>query len=414
MLSKNMTNEPHSIGRATLSDRASHALERARTLGRVLRDTAASRDAERILPYDALALLREHDLLNLRTPHVLGGDEIEYGDVVRVIAELARGDSNVAQLLVPHYVYLERMRLMADEAPARRVWRRVREGALIGNASTERGSARSGEITIRLAPAAGGYRLSGQKFYSTPTLFADLVFATVRDEHERIVYTVLPTDREGITRVDDWDGLGQRVTGSGTTIFENVRVSADEIIVVGDWMERRHYTSSGAQILFAALKSGIAHAALDDARDWARNGARPSRTTGIEHVTLDPYVQALVGELSTAALGAQLVLHHAADALTHASHAQYRDLPDEALEAILVETAIKTAQAQLATEQAALLIAQKLFDVGGTSTALKRHNFDRHWRNARTVSLHDPIVYRSKAIGAHLLRGDAPPLGFTY
>jgi alkylation response protein AidB-like acyl-CoA dehydrogenase len=406
--------EPANASAAAPSDRASRALERAGTLAQVLRDTAASRDAERILPYDALALLREHDLLNLRTPHALGGDEIDYGDVVRVIAELARGDSNVAQLLVPHYVYLERMRLMAGGDISQRVWRRVREGALIGNASTERGSARSGEITIRLTPEAGGYRLSGRKFYSTPTLFADLVFATVRDEHDRIVYAVLPTDREGITRVDDWDGLGQRVTGSGTTIFENVRVNADEIIVVGDWMERRHYTSSGAQILFAALKSGIAHAALDDARDWARDGARPSRTTGVEHVTLDPYIQALAGELSTAALGAKLVLHHAADALTQASHAQYRDLPDQALEAILVETAVKTAQAQIATEQAALLIAQKLFDVGGTSTALKRHNFDRHWRNARTVSLHDPIVYRSKAVGAHLLRGDAPPLGFTY
>ncbi|MDR5781077.1 acyl-CoA dehydrogenase family protein [Caballeronia sp. LZ065] len=396
------------------SERAQRALARARRLAQSLRGTAASRDAQRILPYDALALLREHDLLNLRTPYALGGDEIEYGDVVRVIEELARGDSNVAQLLVPHYVYLERMRLMADEALGRRLWRRVRDGALIGNASTERGSARSGEITIRLVPEPDGYRLTGRKFYSTPTLFADVVFATVRDERDRIVYAVLPTDRDGITRVDDWDGLGQRVTGSGTTIFENVRVNPDEIIVVGDWMERRHYTSSGAQILFAALKSGIAQAALDDARDWARDGARPSRTTGVEQVTLDPYVQALVGELATAALSAKLVLHHAADALTQASHAQYADLPEQALEAVLVETAVKTAHAQLATEQAALLIAQKLFDVGGTSTALKRHNFDRHWRNARTISLHDPIVYRSKAIGAHLLRGDAPPLGFTY
>ncbi|SDV47194.1 acyl-CoA dehydrogenase family protein [Chitinasiproducens palmae] len=397
-----------------LADRAREALERARSLAPKLREKAAVRDAERILPYDALALLREHDLLGLRTPVRLGGAEIEYGDVVRVIAELARGDSNVAQLLIPHYVYQERMRLMGDEAIKQRIWRQVAEGALIGNASTERGSARSGEITIQLAPNGAHYRLSGRKFYSTPTLFADLVFATVLDPQDRIVYAILPTDREGVTRVDDWDGVGQRVTGSGTTIFENVRVDADEIVVVGDWMKRRHYTSSGAQLLFAAVKSGIARAALDDARDWARDGARPSRTTQVEHVTLDPYVQALVGELSTAALSAQLVLGHAADALTVASHAQYEDLASDVLEAVLVDTSVKAAQAQLATEQAALLVAQKLFDVGGTSTALKRHNFDRHWRNARTLSLHDPIVYRSKAIGAHLLRGDAPPLGFTY
>ncbi|MGF6767657.1 alkylation response protein AidB-like acyl-CoA dehydrogenase [Paraburkholderia sp. GAS199] len=399
---------------ASTSSRAHDALRRARTLARTLREKAAARDAERILPYDALALLREYDLLGLRTPSSLGGNEIDYGDVVRVIAELARGDSSVAQLLVPHYVYQERMRLMGDDALKQRVWRRVAQGALIGNASTERGSARSSEITIQLTADGSDYRLSGRKFYSTPTLFADLVFATVLDPHNRIVYAILPTDRDGITRVDDWDGVGQRVTGSGTTIFDNVEVKAEEIVVVGYWTGRRHYTSSGAQILFAALKSGIAYAALDDARDWARDGARPSRTTQVEHVTLDPYVQALVGELATSALAAELVLGHAADALTRASHAQYDDLPPDALETILVDTAVRTAQAQLATEQAALHVAQKLFDVGGTSTALKRHNFDRHWRNARTISLHDPIVYRSKAIGAHLLRGDAPPLGFTY
>ncbi|MDM0086690.1 MULTISPECIES: acyl-CoA dehydrogenase [unclassified Variovorax] len=394
--------------------RAQQALARARELARTLRSDAAVRDAQRILPYDALRLLREHQLLNLRTPLALGGDEIEYGDVVRVIAELARGDSNVAQLLIPHYVYLERLRLMGEAPLQARIWRRVREGALVGNASTERNTSRSGEITIRLEPEGAGFRFSGRKFYSTPTLFADVVFATVLDPQGRIVYAVLPTDREGITRLDDWDGLGQRLTGSGTTVFENVRVEADEIVLVGDWMNRRHYTSSGAQILFAAVKSGIAHAALDEAIDWAREGARPTRVSQVEHVTLDPHVQVLVGELSTAALGAELVLHRAADALTHASHVQYDETSRERLEQILSDTAISTAQAQLATEQAALHIAQKLFDVGGTSTALRRHNFDRHWRNARTISLHDPIVYRSKAIGAHALRGEAPPLGFTY
>ncbi|KAF1044493.1 acyl-CoA dehydrogenase family protein [Xylophilus sp.] len=406
--------DPSAEEAAQATLRAQEALARARQLARVLRRDAAVRDAQRILPHDALRLLREHDLLNLRTPLALGGAEIAYGDVVRVIAELARGDSNVAQLLIPHYVYLERLRLMGDDGIQQRIWRRVRRGALAGNASTERNTARSGEITIRLQPDDDGFRLTGRKFYSTPTLFADLVFATVLDVQERIVYAILPTDREGITRLDDWDGVGQRLTGSGTTIFENVRVEADEIVVVGDWMNRRHYTSSGAQILFAAVKSGIAHAALDDALDWAREGARPTRVSQVEHVTLDPHVQVLVGELSTAALGAELVLGRAADALTHASHVQYAESSRERLDDVLADTAIRTAQAQLATEQAALHIAQKLFDVGGTSTALRRHNFDRHWRNARTISLHDPIVYRSKAIGAHALRGEAPPLGFTY
>lgn len=408
------TLSPPAAAASTFAARGQAALARARALAPLLRDKSAERDAQRILPHDALQLLRERDLLNLRTPQAIGGTEIDYGDLVRVIAELARGDSNVAQLLIPHYVYLERLRLMGEAPLQQRVWERVRAGALVGNASTERGTGTSGEITLRLEPEGNGYRFSGRKFYSTPTLFADLVFATVLDPQGRIVYAILPTDRAGITRLDDWDGVGQRLTGSGTTVFESVRVESDEIVLVGEWMNRRHYTSSGAQILFAAVKSGIGQAALDDAIDWARDGARPTRNAQVEHVTLDPFVQVLVGELSTDALGAELVLHHAADALTQASHAQYTQDSRERLDQLLTETAIKTAQAQLATERAALHIAQKLFDIGGTSTALRCHNFDRHWRNVRTISLHDPIVYRSKAVGGHVLRGDPPPLGFTY
>lgn len=38
---------------------------------------------------------------------------------------------------------------------------------------------------------------------------------------------------------------------------------------------------------------------------------------------------------------------------------------------------------------------------------------DRHWRNARTISVHNPAIYKARAIGDHLLNGAALPFAWS-
>jgi hypothetical protein len=41
---------------------------------------------------------------------------------------------------------------------------------------------------------------------------------------------------------------------------------------------------------------------------------------------------------------------------------------------------------------------------------LQKYGFDRHWRNARTLSLHNPLDFKSMHAGDYLVNGNLPPV----
>ncbi|MCW2557600.1 MAG: acyl-CoA dehydrogenase, partial [Mycobacterium sp.] len=46
---------------------------------------------------------------------------------------------------------------------------------------------------------------------------------------------------------------------------------------------------------------------------------------------------------------------------------------------------------------------------GGASASSRQRNLDRHWRNIRTITLHNPVAYKARVIGENLLHGTALP-----
>ena len=49
-----------------------------------------------------------------------------------------------------------------------------------------------------------------------------------------------------------------------------------------------------------------------------------------------------------------------------------------------------------------------LFEVGGASATAERFRLDRHWRNARTLASHNPVIYRDRVVGQYFLNGTSP------
>jgi len=70
---------------------------------------------------------------------------------------------------------------------------------------------------------------------------------------------------------------------------------------------------------------------------------------------------------------------------------------------------VAVAEAKVAATEASLLAGSKLIELGGTSATLEEHNLDRHWRNARTHTVHDPVRWKLNAIGRYFLSGTLPP-----
>lgn len=381
----------------------------AARLGRKFAEGAAARDAHRMLPYGEIDALRESGLLAARLPAPYGSDASLF-DMTRAIIELSRGDPNIAQAIGPHLSFVEKLILFGDARDQQRYYPRIADGALVTNAIAERGGKVVGEIRSTLRRDGDGYRLNGRKDYTTGGLFAQLLYITALLDDGKSVQVVLPPDRNGLTIVDDWDGFGQRVTASGSVLLDNVAVSEDEFLS-GSQNKSRSYFGASSQLHHAAIDAGIALAALDDAISYARERARPVPEANVAQASLDPYVIHSVGELSTIARAAVAIVERAARQLDETADAYHRGA---ATDDLLAETSIAVAEAKAVANDASLRASEMLFRVGGASASLRSLGLDRHWRNARTHTLHDPVAYKYKAIGDFLLNGSKPPINAKY
>jgi len=75
----------------------------------------------------------------------------------------------------------------------------------------------------------------------------------------------------------------------------------------------------------------------------------------------------------------------------------------------VAEASIAVARARAWTTETALAAGNLLFELAGSRATLAEFNFDRHWRNARTHTLHDPVRWKYPAIGNYVLNGVLPP-----
>ncbi|MFO6004219.1 hypothetical protein ACLBTR_27420, partial [Pseudomonas aeruginosa] len=57
----------------------------------------------------------------------------------------------------------------------------------------------------------------------------------------------------------------------------------------------------------------------------------------------------------------------------------------------------------------AMLAGSKLIELGGSRACLAELGLDRHWRNARVHTLHDPVRWKYHAVGDYYLNGRLPP-----
>jgi len=366
-------------------------------------DAAAERD--RVLQYGAVEQLRHAGLLSLRVPARYGGPGAGTRDVLSAVIQIARGSSNVAQSLRAHFGFSERLLSnRASEAERAQWFPVVNSGLVFGNAITDaNGKAPGSSDTTLFADSEGVLRLNGYKFYSTGTLFADVIAVSAIDADGRDLQAIVPTDRHGVELYDDWDGFGQRLTASGGTRFTDVTVNPVEVITVSDGKHLGHSTAF-LQLYLAAVTAGIAHGVLDDAVAYVREKARPASHSLADSASGDPFILAAVGDIAADAAAAEALVLTAAAAIDAVVDDGRQADPDA-----LAELSVTVAKAQLVAERLTLTAAERLFDTGGASATARKLNLDRHWRNTRTVASHNPLAYKAYTAGNYAVNGVWPP-----
>ncbi|HEV7955557.1 MAG TPA: hypothetical protein VGP10_00165 [Marisediminicola sp.] len=363
---------------------------------------AVARECERRLPFAEIETLRAAGFTRVSLPAAFGGDAATHAELFELLAELARRDSNLAQLFRSHFSFIDRT-IHWPSSPSRDArLRALADGAIHGNATFERSSAKVGTFGTRVTHDGEGMRLDGTKYYSTGTLYADLV-SVAADRDGESVSVLLRTDTLGVERIDDWRGFGQRMTGSGTTVFDRVRLSGDQVLDRDS--DRLSHGGAFVQLVLLAALTGIGRAILDDATRFVRTRTRTYSHGSAATPQADPIVQEVVGELSGRSFIADAALAAAVTTLARSSAAILAGADDAAQR--VADADVATARAQLAILPAVLQAATDLFEVGGASAVDADLALDRHWRNARTIASHNPARYKARALG-DLLINDTP------
>jgi alkylation response protein AidB-like acyl-CoA dehydrogenase len=366
------------------------------------RIAARALDAEltRTLPFEQIRWLAEAGFGAARIPVELGGDGLTWPELTRLLVELAAADSNVVQALRGHFALVEDQ-LYHHPHDDRSAWLgRFAAGEIAGNAWTEPGA---GGVATRLDGTGDDLTLTGRKFYSTGSIYADWIDAVAKRPDGSDVAVIVSARQEGVTILDDWDGFGQRLTGTGTTIFDGARVEASAVF---EFASRFPYQTALYQHFHLATLAGIAQAVERDAAEEVRRRRRAFSHNNATTVRQDPQVLAVVGEISARGYVATATALRAAEAIEAAYAA--RDLDPDAEHAVDVRAEIETAQAQVVLSTLVPQAAAAIFDGLGASSTSTEKALDRHWRNARTVATHNPWVLKARVVGDWLVNGTEP------
>jgi len=377
------------------------ALQAARELAESAREQAARRDQQRKLPWAEIEQFTRSGLGSISVPKAFGGPDVSFTTIAEVFRLISAADPALGQIPQNQFGMLQLLRLTATEAQQAAIFRSVLDGWRIGNAGPERGTKDTLTLKARITRSADGYRISGEKFYSTGALFAHWVAVKALDDEGRQRLAFVRRGSPGLRIVDDWSGFGQRTTASGTVLLDQVPVDAE--LVIDNWRQRDIPNIQGAasQLIQAAIDAGIAEAAIDDAIAFVREKSRPWIDANVDRASDDPYVIADIGRLKLELHAAEALLRRAARVLDEVNAG-----PIETGAA--ARASIAVAEAKVLTTEIALQASEKLFELAGSRATLAEFNLDRHWRNARVHTLHDPVRWKYHAVGAYHLNGTLP------
>ncbi|MDW9901166.1 SfnB family sulfur acquisition oxidoreductase [Sinorhizobium meliloti] len=378
------------------------ALAIARELALRFSDRASERDLERVLPHDELDQLAQSGLLAISIPSEYEGIDVSNVVLAEITAILSEADSSIGQIPQGHFYVLEALRQHATEEQKQFFFGRAMAGDRFGSALSESGDKIIGDDKTQITGNGAGYRINGRKQYCTGVLFADWLAISALDAADRMTISFVPRAAEGVRIIDDWDSFGQRVTGSGTAVLENVHVDLGSVVPHHRGFERPNTVRSVGQIIHAGVDLGIARAAFRETLDLVRDAAA-ANGSGMERASEDALTTARVGEVAIRLEAATALIEHAGRKV---DTAQVDPTEEHAVEASLSVTAAKVLAAE-----AALEAANALFDLAGSASAKVALNLDRYWRNARAHALQDPVRWKHHLVGNYHLKGVKPRSG---
>ena len=388
------------LAQAHIIQSDAEALDIAHALAEQFKSNAVQRDAQRILPFQEIEAYSQSGLWAITVPKQYGGAEVSSLTVAKIIALMSGVDGSIGQIPQNHFYALEVLRNTGTEQQKQKLYAEVLKGARFGNALAEFKTKNATQKQTAITPTEHGFVVNGEKFYCTGSLFAHRIPTLVKDHENREFLAFIARESEGLELIDDWSGFGQRTTGSGTVKFNNVQVAAEDIIPFDSAFSQATLVGPFAQIMHAAIETGIARAAFEETLHRVRQ-ARPWIDSGVDQATADPLILFELGRIVADVRASEVLLKQAARSIDAAK--------PQPTAANIAKASLDVAKVRAHSTETALKASSKLIELAGSRGSQREDGLDRFWRNARVHTLHDASRWKYYFIANHLLNGVLPP-----
>lgn len=380
------------------------AIQAAQTLAAQFAQTAAERDKLGGHAKHERDLIRASRLLSLSIPKRYGGDGANWATIFKTIQIIATADSSMAHIYAFHHLLIATVQLFSQADQYAPWFKATAEGQLFwGN------SLNPLDQRVKFEQQSEDlFTFHGDKSFSSGAMDSDMLLCSAHDAAGKLWIAVIPSQREGVQFLGDWNNMGQRQTDSGTTRFEQVQIARDELLLNPGPLSTAYASLRPliAQLIFVHLFLGVAEGAFNTAQSAVQT-QKAWQSALVERAVDDPYIQKHFADFYVQLQSVRFLAQHAVQHL----EAAWQQGPSLSAEQ-RGQVAIAIATAKIAATNTALSITQNMFQVMGARATTAQLNLDRFWRNVRTQTLHDPIDYKYQELGQWLLTDLYPSANF--
>jgi len=355
----------------------------------VLAPHAAQWDRDAALPDEVVRQMGELGLLGMLVPEAQGGSKTDDLAYALAIEEIAAGCASCSTLMSVHNsvgcVPILRFGTAAQQAQ----WLpRLAAGEVIGAFCLTEPQAGSEADALRTRAVLDGdhWVITGAKQFITNGRRAGMaiVFAVTDPElgKKGLSAFIVPTSTPGFVVEREEHKLGIRASDTCAISLQGVRLPLDHLLGQrGEGLKIALSNLEGGRIGIGAQAVGIARAALDAARTYARE-----RTQFGKPIAEHQAISQLLADMHTRLNAARLMVHHAAR-----------------LRMAGVPCISEASQAKLMASETAEWVCSQAIQVHGGYGYLQDYAVERHYRDARITQIYEGTSQIQKIVIARQL-----------
>lgn len=379
-------------------------LDIAKQLAQIFADTAAERDKQGGNPKRERDLIRQSGLLGLSIPVEFGGQGADWATIFKTIQTLAQVDSSLAHVYGFHHLLIATVQLFAQPEQYQEWFKQTAQQNLFWGNTLNPLDKRTTATQI----SEHEYIFHGDKSFCSGSIDSDILLCSGFNAANQLLIGVIPTAREGVSFLGDWNNMGQRQTDSGSSHFEQVKIHRNELLLNPGPLSTPYSSLRPliAQLIFVHLFLGVAEGAFETARQAVQTQKAWSKSLA-DNAVNDPFTQKHFAEFYVQLESVRLLAQKAVETLQKAW-----DIGEGLDAAQRGEVSIAIATAKIAATNTSLYVTQNIFQVMGARATTAQLNLDRFWRNVRTQTLHDPIDYKYQEVGEWVLTAKVPDPSF--